>query len=42
LPAATVRGKEKATGVVGHCNLVIVWRLLSDPTALFHDLGSNF
>jgi transposase len=36
------RGKKKATVAVGRSILVIVWHLLSDPDAHFHDLGANF
>jgi transposase len=33
------RGKKKAIVAVGRSILVIVWHLLSDPDARFHDLG---
>jgi transposase len=33
------RGKQRAIVAVGRSILVIVWHLLSDPTARFHDLG---
>jgi transposase len=36
------RGKKKAIVAVGRSILVIVWHLLSDPEAQFHDLGSTF
>jgi transposase len=36
------RGKKKATVAVGRSILVIIWHLLNDPEAHFHDLGSNF
>jgi transposase len=36
------RGKKKAIVAVGRSILVIVWHLLSDPDARFHDLGSDF
>ncbi len=36
------RGKKKAIVAVGRSILVIVWHLLSDPDAHFHDLGSDF
>ncbi len=36
------RGKKKAIVAVGRSILVIVWHLLSDPEAHFHDLGSDF
>ncbi len=36
------RGKLKALVAVARSILVIVWQLLSDPTARFHDLGSDF
>jgi transposase len=36
------RGKKKAIVAVGRSILVIVWHLLSDPEARFHDLGSGF
>jgi len=36
------RGKKKAIVAVGRSILVIVWHLLSDPDAAFHDLGSDF
>lgn len=35
------RGKKKAIVAVGRSILVIVWHLLSDPDAQFHDLGSS-
>jgi transposase len=36
------RGKKRAIVAVGRSILVIVWHLLSDPQARFHDLGSDF
>ncbi|MGI8535810.1 MAG: IS110 family transposase, partial [Mycobacteriales bacterium] len=36
------RGKKKAIVAVGRSILVIVWHLLSDPDAHFHDLGPDF
>jgi transposase len=36
------RGKRRAIVAVGRSILVIVWHLLSDPTARFHDLGADF
>lgn len=36
------RGKKKAIVAVGRSILIIVWHLLSDPQAGFHDLGSGF
>ena len=36
------RGKKKAIVAVGRSILVIIWHLLSDPEARFHDLGPNF
>jgi hypothetical protein len=36
------RGKKKAVVAVGRSILVIVWHLLSDPTAGFVDLGPDF
>ena len=36
------RGKKKATVAVGRSILTIVWALLSDPEAQFHDLGPDF
>jgi len=36
------RGKLKALVAVARSILVIVWHLLSDPTARFHDLGADF
>jgi transposase len=35
------RGKQKAIVAVGNSVLVIVYHLLSDPTARFHDLGAE-
>ena len=36
------RGKLKALVAVARSILVIVWQLLSDPTARFHDLGPDY
>ena len=36
------RGKKKAIVAVGRSILVIVWHLLADPDARFHDLGPDF
>jgi len=36
------RGKRRAIVAVGRSILVIVWHLLSDPEAHFHDLGAGF
>lgn len=36
------RGKLKALVAVARSILVTVWHLLSDPTARFHDLGSDY
>ena len=35
------RGKKKAIVAVGRSILVIIWHLLSNPQARFHDLGSD-
>jgi transposase len=36
------RGKKRAIVAVGRSILVIVWHLLSDPEAHFHDLGPDY
>ena len=36
------RGAKKANVAIGRSILVIIWHLLSDPHARFHDLGSGF
>jgi transposase len=36
------RGTKRAMVAVGRSILVIVWQLLSDPDARFHDLGPGF
>jgi transposase len=36
------RGKKRAIVAVGHSVLTIIWHLLSDPEARYHDLGSDF
>jgi transposase len=36
------RGKKKAIVAVGRSLLVIIWHLLSDDQARFHDLGADF
>ena len=35
------RGKKKAIVAVGRSILVIIWHLLADPEAQFHDLGAD-
>jgi transposase len=36
------RGKKRAIVAVGRSILIIIWHLLSDPEARFHDLGPDF
>ena len=36
------RGKNKANVAIGRSILVIIWHLLSDPDARYHDLGPAF
>ena len=36
------RGAKKANVAIGRSILVIIWHLLSDPEAQFHDLGPDF
>jgi transposase len=36
------RGQPRAVVAVGRSILVIIWHLLSDPEARYHDLGSDF
>ncbi|MCT9935451.1 transposase, partial [Planotetraspora sp. A-T 1434] len=36
------RGKLKALVAVARSLLVIIWHLLADPTAQFHDLGADY
>jgi transposase len=36
------RGKKKALVAIGRSLLIIIWHLLSDPDARFHDLGPGF
>jgi transposase len=36
------RGAKKAIVAVGRSILIIVWHLLADPRARFHDLGPGF
>ncbi|MEV6238186.1 hypothetical protein [Lentzea sp. NPDC051838] len=36
------RGKKKAIVAIGRSILVIVWHLLSDPDARYHNLGPDF
>ena len=36
------RGTKKAIVAVGRSILIIIWHLLSDPEARFHDLGADF
>ena len=35
-------GKLKALVAIARSILVIVWHLLADPTARFHDLGADY
>ncbi len=36
------RGKKRAIVALGRSILIIIWHLLSDPEAHFHDLGPDF
>lgn len=36
------RGAKRAIVAVGRSVLTIIWHLLSDPEARFHDLGADF
>jgi transposase len=36
------RGAKRAIVAVGRSILIIIWHLLADPTARFHDLGAGF
>jgi transposase len=36
------RGKLKALVAIARSILVIVWHLLADPTARYHDLGAGY
>jgi transposase len=36
------RGKARASVAVGHSVLTIIWHLLNDPEARYHDLGADF
>jgi len=36
------RGKKKAIVAVGRSMLIVIWHLLSNPDARFHDLGPNY
>jgi transposase len=36
------RGAKRAIVAVGRSTLVVIWHLLSDPEAAFHDLGPDF
>jgi hypothetical protein len=36
------RGKKRAIVAVGRSILIIIWHLLADPDAHFHDLGPHF
>ena len=36
------RGAKKALVAVGRSILIIIWHLLADPDARFHDLGAGF
>jgi hypothetical protein len=40
-PIARRRGKQKAIVATGNTVLTIVYHLLSDPDARFHDLGAD-
>ena len=42
LSADITEGSKKAIVAVGRSILVIIWHLLSDPEARYHDLGSDF
>lgn len=35
------RGKKKAIVAVGRSTLIVIWHLLADPEAHFHDLGPD-
>ncbi|WP_461174662.1 hypothetical protein M1D93_08420 [Arthrobacter sp. Z1-9] len=35
------RGKKRAIVAVGRSILIIIWHLLQDPDAQFHDLGAD-
>jgi transposase len=35
-------GKLKALVAIARSILIIVWHLLTDPTARFHDLGADY
>ena len=35
------RGKKRALVAVGRSILIVVWHLLQDPDARFHDLGTD-
>jgi transposase len=39
---ASRRGKRRALVAVGNSLLTITWHLLSDPDAVYHDLGADF
>ena len=36
------RGKKRAIVAVGNSVLTIIWHLLADPEARYHDLGSDY
>ena len=36
------RGKPKALVAVARSIVIVIWHLLADPNARFHDLGSDF
>jgi transposase len=36
------RGSKRAIVAIGRSLLIIIWHLLSDPNARFHDLGADF
>ena len=40
--AGLARGKLKALVAIARSILVIVWHLLADPTARYHDLGAGY
>jgi len=41
-PRKQQKSQKKAIVAVGRSILVIIWHLLSDPEARYHDLGSDF
>ena len=38
----SIRGAKRAIVAVGRSILIIIWHLLADPDARFHDLGAGF